>query len=58
MINAYLLIVLFFCHFLADFTQLSRPSMLEAKKTGEIGFSICAHAWVHAVLMGIVIKTS
>lgn len=55
MVNGYLLIALFFCHFLADFTQLSRPWMLKAKATGEIGFAILAHAAVHAVLMTAVI---
>lgn len=51
MCNAYLLIALFFCHFLADFTQLSRPWMLKAKATGAADYRIMSHALVHAFLM-------
>lgn len=55
MSDTYLLIALFFCHFLADYTQLSRPWMLKAKATGEIGWRIMAHALVHGFLMAIVL---
>lgn len=52
-----LLICLFFCHFLADFTPLSTPWMLRAKLHGTPLFPILAHASVHATLMGIVLLT-
>jgi hypothetical protein len=51
--NAYLLIALFFCHFLADFTWLSTTWMLNAKSVGKPLLPIFAHAAVHAVLMAI-----
>ena|SRR6478752_2901954 len=50
------LIGLFFCHFLADFTQMSRPYMLSAKKFGAPVTPIAAHAAVHAVLMLIFLR--
>lgn len=55
MSNTYLLMALFFCHFLADYTQLSRPWMLKAKATGQIGWQIMAHAFVHGFLMAVVL---
>ncbi len=49
MINV--LIVLFFCHWLADFTWLSTTWMLNAKRLGKPLFPIFAHAAVHAWIM-------
>lgn len=46
-----LLLALFFCHFLADYTWLSRPAMLAAKRFGQPLSPIVAHGSVHAVLM-------
>jgi hypothetical protein len=46
-----LLLALFFCHFLADYTWLSRPYMLAAKRFGKPFGPILAHAMVHAALM-------
>ncbi len=51
--NLYLLIALFFCHFIADFTWLSTTWMLNAKSVGKPLLPIFAHAAVHALLMGI-----
>jgi hypothetical protein len=51
--NLYLLIALFFCHFIADFTWLSTTWMLNAKSVGKPLLPIFAHAAVHATLMGI-----
>lgn len=48
-----ILLLLFFCHFLADFTPLSTPWMLSAKKFGTPVLPILVHAAVHATLMGI-----
>lgn len=50
-----LLIALFFCHFLADFTHLSTKWMLDAKRLGIGVIPIIAHASVHGLLMGIVL---
>jgi len=50
-----LLILLFFCHFLADFTHLSTSWMLNAKRLGRPIIPILAHALVHTILMGIVL---
>jgi hypothetical protein len=47
-----LMAVLLFCHFLGDFTHLSTPSMLRAKRTGTAHGWILAHAAVHGVLVG------
>ena len=49
-----LFILLLFCHFAGGYTHLSRPWMLEAKRTGWPLSPIISHATVHAVLMGIV----
>ncbi|MEO8761862.1 MAG: DUF3307 domain-containing protein [Bacteroidia bacterium] len=51
--NSILLISLFFCHFLADYTHLSTNWMISAKGLGRPLFPIIAHASVHALLMGI-----
>lgn len=48
-----LLILLFICHFLADYTHLSTNWMLSAKRLGSPLFPIFIHACVHAGLMGI-----
>lgn len=50
-----LLISLFVCHFLADFTHLSTGWMLAAKRLGKPLWPIMAHALVHGVLMAIVV---
>lgn len=46
-----LLILLFVCHWLGDFTHLSRPFMLAAKRTGKPLGPILLHALVHAMLV-------
>lgn len=48
-----ILIGLFFCHFLADFTHFSTPSMLNAKRLGKPLLPILCHAMVHGMLMGL-----
>jgi hypothetical protein len=48
-----LLIGLFFCHLLADFTPLSNSWMLKAKQKGKPLFPIFIHALVHAGLMAV-----
>jgi hypothetical protein len=52
MTNTLLLIGLFFCHFLADFTHLAPLWMQKAKRIGYPYLPIFAHAAVHATLMG------
>lgn len=47
-----LLIGLFACHFLADYTHLSTAWMLNAKRLGKPMFPILSHAAAHAFLMG------
>lgn len=53
-----LLILLLFCHWLADYTHLSTNWMLSAKRLGKPLFPIFCHALTHALLMGIVIAIS
>ena len=48
-----ILIGLFFCHFLADYTHLSTTWMLNAKRLGKPFIPIIAHAMVHTILMWI-----
>lgn len=48
-----LLLSLFFCHLLADYTHLSTGWMLQAKRFGKPLLPILVHAGVHALLMGI-----
>ena len=48
-----LLLALFLCHFLADYTQLSTAWMLNAKRLGKPFFPILMHAYMHALLMFI-----
>lgn len=50
-----ILIGLFICHFLADYTHLSTGWMLNAKRLGKPLFPIFIHAWTHSVLMLIVL---
>jgi hypothetical protein len=49
------LILLFMCHWLADYTHLSTNWMLNAKKFGKPLFPIFTHALVHAILMSVVL---
>lgn len=49
-----LLIVLLFTHWLADYTHLSRPWMLAAKRLGKPVLPIVAHAGVHALLVYLI----
>jgi len=48
-----ILIALFICHWLADYTYLSTPYMIKAKRFGKPLFPIFIHALVHAILMSI-----
>jgi hypothetical protein len=48
-----ILIGLFFCHWLADYTHLSTAWMLNAKRLGKPLLPILTHAMVHSLLMGI-----
>ena len=51
MLQTQILIGLFICHFLADYTHLSTSWMLNAKRLGKPLFPIFAHAGMHAILM-------
>jgi hypothetical protein len=51
--QTFILIGLFFCHWLADYTHLSMPHMLAAKRFGTPLFPILQHAAVHALIMTI-----
>jgi hypothetical protein len=46
-----ILIALFICHFLADYTHLSTAWMLNAKRLGKPLYPIFTHAFIHASLM-------
>lgn len=48
-----ILIALFICHWLADYTHLSTAWMLNAKRLGKPLHPILAHASVHGFLMFI-----
>ena len=50
-----ILLLLFGCHWLADYTHLSTAWMLNAKRLGKPIIPIIAHASVHGILMGIVL---
>ena len=50
------LIGLFFCHLLADYTHLSTDWMLNANRLCKPLYPIFCHAEVHAILMGVFIK--
>lgn len=54
-INVWLLLGLLICHWAADFTQLSTPWMLNAKRRGAPLFPIFCHAGTHLILMMTVI---
>lgn len=47
--------LLLLCHFAADYTHLSTPWMLSAKRFGTPVTPIIAHAGVHALLMFLVV---
>lgn len=49
-----ILVLLFICHWLADYTPLSRPFMLKAKRLGKPLFPIFIHAAMHTMLMSLV----
>jgi hypothetical protein len=49
--NTQLLIILFGCHFLADYTWLSTSWMLNAKRFGKPFLPILVHAMVHGIIM-------
>lgn len=54
--NSYLLLILLFvCHWLADFSWLSTKWMLDAKAKGSPWYPILVHSFVHGTLMGIVL---
>lgn len=44
---------LLLCHYFADYTHLSRPHMLAAKRFGKPLYPIFIHACVHGNLMGV-----
>lgn len=50
-----ILIGLFICHWLADYTHLSTSWMLNAKRLGKPLFPIFIHASIHAMLMSLVL---
>ena len=50
-----LLIILFTCHWIADYTWLSTSWMLNAKRFGTPWYPIFAHALVHGLLMAAVL---
>lgn len=51
-----ILVGLFICHFLADYTHLSTTEMLSAKRLGTPLFPILKHALIHTFLMGIFLR--
>jgi hypothetical protein len=50
-----ILILLFICHWLADYTHLSTVRMLNAKRLGKPFGPIAEHALVHSLLMSFVL---
>lgn len=50
-----LFILILICHWAGDFTHLSRPYMLKAKKFGKPLQPILDHAAIHAFLMAMVV---
>lgn len=52
-----ILIGLFICHWLADYTHLSTAWMLNAKRLGKPFLPIFTHAMVHMVLMWLFLST-
>lgn len=53
--QTFILIGLFFCHWLADYTHLSTKEMLSAKRFGTPLFPIFIHASIHAMLMSLML---
>ena len=51
-----ILLLLFLCHFLCDYTHLSTAWMLKAKQFGKPLGPIFTHAFVHASLMLVVLS--
>lgn len=51
-----ILIGLFVCHWLADYTHLSTAWMLNAKRLGKPLYPILCHAIVHGLLMGLFLR--
>jgi len=51
-----ILLGLFFCHYLADYTWLSTPWMLNAKRFGKPIYPIFIHAFIHASLMLVFLR--
>lgn len=49
------LMLLFLCHTLADYTHMSTSWMLGAKRFGKPLFPIFIHASIHAMLMSLVV---
>jgi len=52
-----LLILLFTCHWLADYTYLSTSWMLNAKRFGKPLIPILTHAMMHTILMWVCLAT-
>jgi hypothetical protein len=50
-----ILIGLFICHWLADYTHLSTSWMLNAKRLGKPLFPIFIHAAIHSMLMSLIL---
>ncbi len=55
MTQSLLLIALLVAHWFGDFSPLSTPWMLNAKRLGKPLFPIFVHAGVHAVLVAVVL---
>ena len=53
MTQSTILIGLFICHWLADYTHLSTTWMLNAKRLGKPYYPIFIHACVHGLLMSV-----
>lgn len=52
----HVLLILLFCHYLADFTHLSTPWMLKAKSIGDPLLPIFVHSLVHGVLFYVALS--
>jgi hypothetical protein len=50
-----ILIGLFICHWLADYTHLSTSWMFNAKRLGKPLFPIFIHAAIHSMLMSLIL---
>lgn len=53
--NIALLILLFACHYICDYSHLSMDFMLKAKRIGKPLHPIFLHALVHTVAMSVVV---